>query len=230
VDKFPTTQPEDEGRESHEDSGNAESPVWPVPLEEPGREQRRDKSTEIDGPVKPIENAGKKGAIEDSELVADMGRDTGFDTARADRDEPQTDHEPSSCLTGQSHQGKRAVPEAVDHRERHDDAIFSKKKIREESTEERGEVDQRDKMVESFGRFSIAHLIPGGTPHEPEVVHHENREDRPHAIETEAFGRFVSDDIGNARRHSRRLKSGRGVRGAFAHDRKGQSGWRKSES
>ena len=81
--------------------------------------------------------------------------------------------------------------------------------------------------METFRRFGIAHLLRGRITHEPEIVHHEDGENRPHPIEAEPLGRLVSDDVGNARGHLLGLESGAGVGGGGHVRAMGRSSERK---
>ena len=93
------------------------------------------------------------------------------------------------------------MPDAIDDREHHDDPVFAEEKIREERSEDRSQINERDKVVEMFCRFCIRKFRDGGIPHQPKVVHHENGEDGSHSVEAEPFRGLISDDVGNTRRH-----------------------------
>ena len=56
--------------------------------------------------------------------------------------------------------------------------------------------------MESPRSFGFAQARSGDVAHDPEVVHHEDRENGPHPIETESLRRLVTDDVGNPRGHA----------------------------
>lgn len=85
------------------------------------------------------------------ELIAAKGRDTGFDSARADGDQEETD--PCEEFDGNVQDGNGAksqedATECVDHGEVQDGAVLAQPAIGEDRTEEREEVDETGEDVE----------------------------------------------------------------------------------
>ena len=141
-------------------------------------------------------------AVGGAELVADMRGDTGLDAAGPQRDEHQPRHQPHGGLTADSHQREGEVTEAIDDGKRNDGLVLPEEGVGDDCTKERREVDRRGEQVDLLRGGGVAHRLSGRIVHEPEILGHEDRQDRLHAVEAEAFRGFVAHDERNARGHS----------------------------
>jgi hypothetical protein len=137
--------------------GHAEGPVRTVPFEQPRREQHRDKGPDVDGEVEPVEDARQQMGVARAELVADVGGDAGFDAAGAERDEPESGHQPPWRVAEHAHAGERGVPGAIDQRERDDRAVFADENIRQQRSQQRREIDRAVEKVNLGGGLGLAH-------------------------------------------------------------------------
>lgn len=187
----------------------------PGALEEDGGEELGDGGADVDGEVKPIESTRDEMGIGCAKLVTHMGGDAGLDAASTEGDEAEAKHEACAGVI----QGQDEVPGAIDEGEGDDGAVFAEPEIGKEGSEKRGEIDGGDEEVGPFFGLGLTHEVGGAF-----VVHqgggHEDVKDGAHAIEAEALGELVADDVGDARRHVR----GVGRSGAVVH------GWRRSVS
>ena len=92
------------------------------------------------------------------------------------------------------------MTQAVDQRKRDDGLVFTEEGIRYEGPQERGEIDRRGEAVHPDRGFPLVHQVGfAATVHE--MLRHEDRQDRLHAIKAEPFGRLVPYDVGYAGRH-----------------------------
>ena len=149
-----------------------------------------------------------------AELIADMGRDAGLDAARADGHEEQSRDEPALRLEGHlQDRGRkidarqRRVAEAVHHREQHDGAVLAKKRVGDERADHGKKVRAGNKPRHPFARLGVG-VVVGRARRSHQVLRHEDGKNRLHAVEREAFCRFVADDEWNARGHAGRFGGG----------------------
>ena len=138
-------------------------------------------------------------------LVADVGRYTGFDSARADGDEAQSNKQAGDGV--HQHASKKLflpvwifkecqcrVAHTVDNGEPDDGAIFSEQSVSDDRTDQRQCVYGAAKQVVRLFAGDL-----GGLFVHPSIVdvqaHNVDVQDGAHAIEAEAFAPFVSDDV-----------------------------------
>jgi len=203
------TEPEDERRQGHEDSRNAERPAGAVVLQQPGGEQRGEEGAEVDGEVEPAEHLLQEMAVRLAELVAHVGRDAGLDAPRADGDQCQAGQQPAPRLhrRGQKrrrgvHQRQAQVPDAIHQREQEDRQVLAEERVGHDAADDRKEVGAGDEQMEPFPGLGLGHEVrPGGR--REQVLRHEDDEDRLHAVERKPLGGLVAHDEGNAGGHGR---------------------------
>jgi hypothetical protein len=82
------------------------------------------------------------------------------------------------------------VTKAIDDREIKDRSILSEESVRDVGTDQRQEVTGRDESVIDALRFCFR---------DEKVAHHENGENRSHAVVTKPLGGFVANDVLNLR-------------------------------
>ena len=198
------TQPEHHRRCEHEDARYAECDPRADVLEQPWREQAGHEGAEIDGEVEPAEDLGKKVLVRRSELIAHVGRDAGFDPARPDRDQRETDRQAHTSVVDR----ESKMPEAVDDRQRDDRPILAQQTVGEQCTDQWKEIDGGAEQVVIRACLGIAHgsRAPVGGK---QMSRHEDDQDGAHPVVAEAFGGLVTDDVGNP---GGKLATGRGGR------------------
>ena len=94
------------------------------------------------------------------------------------------------------------MPGHIDHRERQDRDIFSKKRIRDDCTDHGKEICACNKEMHPLARLSVGHVIRAAT-RTHQILRHENHQDGLHSIERKSLSRFISNDVWNALWHSR---------------------------
>ena len=198
---FPA-EPENKGRDGHQDTRHAEGPVGAVPFQQPRREQHGSERAEIDGEIEPVENARQKAGIERSKLVAHVGRNAGLDAARAKRDHHQTGDHPLFRVAEVTHHRQRGVPCTIYDREPDDDFVFPEKHIREDRADDGRDVERDVEKVHQFRGARLVHPFAGRTVHQEKILAEEDGEDRLHAVEGEPLCGLVADDVRDAARHA----------------------------
>jgi hypothetical protein len=99
---------------------------------------------------------------------------------------------------------QREVPEAIDHRKRHNRPELANDGVGQDGAEQRQKVYGRDERVIPGVGLVFGHEIrlPAGVE---QGGGHENDQDRIQAVVAKAFGRFAANDVRHARRHPVRL-------------------------
>ncbi len=186
--EFIPAQPEHDGGAEHGDARQAEGVFRTVFFEQDRTGQDRDQRTGVDGEVEPRERTLDQMLVLVGELVADIGRDAGFDAAGAKGDQGQ----PWNQTSFAGHQGQDRATGAVEQRERDDGAELSPEHVGDDGADQREEIHRRFEQRLPGGRLRLG---------ETQVLHHVDRKNRVDAVVAEAFGKFVGDDVGNAGRH-----------------------------
>ena len=131
-----------------------------------------------------------------TELIPEVGGDTGFDSSGTHGDQRETH--------GQSDPGlihcEGQMPQAIHQRQRHDRSVLPQPDIRDQGSDDREKIDRGRKKMIIGARFGFTHHVQGAV-HVQEVLGHENDQDRSHAVETESLGGFVHDQEREAGRH-----------------------------
>ena len=206
VDKFLATGPEEDRRDEHGHARDAESPARsPVRVCQHERAKNgRDERAGVDRKIEPAKDFREQVLVRFAELIADVGRDARLDPAGAQRDQPETDGQHLLLTEADAprrvHEGERQMSEAVNDRKPQDRVVFPEKPLRQDGAQNGKEINSGNKSGEPGPRFRVAH--GGELPHlVHEIRRHEHGEDRAHPVERETLGRFVPDDVGDARRH-----------------------------
>jgi len=101
---------------------------------------------------------------------------------------------------GRSHKCQRDVAEAVHNRQPENDPEFSENGIGENRAEDWQKIECRNKCV--IPRFRLCRRHHAQVTHlVQKIFGHEDGQDGIHPVVREALGRFVTDDVGHARRH-----------------------------
>src|SRR5262245_25154809 len=90
-DVLPAAGPQNRGGDEHERTRNAESEGGPKITQKDRHQKRGEERTEIDNPIESIEDHLRAVLVRLIELVADEGGHTGFNPARAKRNQPKAD-------------------------------------------------------------------------------------------------------------------------------------------
>ena len=170
--------------------------------------------SEVDGEIKPNVDARQQACVGGAKLVSDVRRNTTFNPARSNRDEEQSEKEPQPCRV----EGESEMPEAVNDREADDRAVLSPSEIGENRSEQRGDVDRPDEEMKPAVGLMFRHRRQRAAAGE-QLRRHERHKYAAHAIKAEPFGRFISDDERNARRHPVGVQRGFAIdtHGAVSH-------------
>jgi hypothetical protein len=194
------THPEDHRRDEHQDARHAEGHARAIGALEPGDEQRGAEGAEVDAEVEDLEDRAYAEPIVGAELIADVGRDAGFDAAGAERDEPEPDVHAEQGVVGDREHG---VPRAVDERQAEDDAVLAEETVGEHRAEHRHEVHAGLEEVHVAGGEIVGALLHLASEHVQRREVHE--EDRAHPVEAEALAGLVAHDVRHARWPTRGL-------------------------
>ena len=128
------------------------------------------------------------------------------------RNQQQTSEQPPSGTDRwRTHERERRVAEAVHHRQIQNRAVLAQEHVGEQRTENWEEIRGGGECMKMLcGRRIAQRAIRSRhtRSHPVQVIRHEDRQDRLHAIETESLGGLVTNDVGNPAGHSRR---GRGA-------------------
>ncbi len=192
-----TPGPEHQRGDRHQHTRHGERHRCPDLLQQPGRHQHGHERTQVDGEIKPAEHPRQQTLVGTPELVADVCRHTRLDAAGTERDQSQTDGQTDAGMVQRQHQ----VAEAVHQRQRDDGAVLAQHAVGQQGTQQRREIHRRHEQVIPALGLLIAHEIRRAAGIE-QVLGHEHHQDGAHAVETEALGAFVGDDIGNTGRQS----------------------------
>ena len=108
--------PEQERGQSHEEARHTECPAVSIVFGDSGNDQEREEGSEIDAPVEQAVGPLEQVSLTGVELIADKGRDAGFDAATAEGDQRQTRVEQPKFVLLRLNQighGQHPVAEAV---------------------------------------------------------------------------------------------------------------------
>ena len=145
-------EPKNHGRDEHEHAGNAEGDRGPELAQEDRHQERGEERAEVDDPVERVEHHLGAMLVRLVELVADERRHTRLDSARAERDQAESDVKADAIRDEQREAG---LPDAVDQAEPEDGVVLPEEAIGEPAAEQREEVNADDEGVENvLGRGS----------------------------------------------------------------------------
>jgi hypothetical protein len=236
VDELAAAQPEDEGRQEHQDARDGEGraraqaglllrgklpPAGKGPGEpgagilldardQDGGEER----TEVHAEVKDLEDRADARPVVLAELVADVGRDARLDAAGAEHDQRQAEVDALEAVLPQR---QRGVPQAVEQRQVEDGLVLAGQAVGDDGADHRQGVDAGDEQVH---RRAAQLVGPGLGGAGGRVQRHEvDEEDGLHPVEAEALAGLVADDVRDARRPA----GGRVVGGRAVAARRGRA-------
>jgi len=190
-------RPEHQGGECHQHARHRERQRCPHLLQQPGRQQHGNESAQVDGEIEPAEHSRQQTTVGTPELVAQMRRHAGLDATGAERDQRQPDGQTDAGVVQRQHQ----VAQAVHQRQRDDGAVLAQHAVGQQRAQQGREIHRRHEQVVPALGLLLAHQVQG-TAGIQQVLGHEHHQDGAHAIETEALGAFVGDDVGNAGRQT----------------------------
>ena len=160
---------------------------------DPRNHQCREERSEVDDEVKRLEDFVDEFPVTLAKLVSDMSRNTRFNSARPDRDQPQPEPHSADGIFANS---KDEVAEAVDQRQPDDRVIFAKQPVGDDGSNHRKRVHTCDKQVDHFlGILGANLLVHARSDEQRRQVDLQNR---LHPVKAEAFAAFVPDDVFNA--------------------------------
>src|SRR6478736_6822168 len=176
---LPTTEPQDCGGDEHEHTGNTESERRPEISEKDRHEERSEERAEVDDPVEGVEHHFGAMFVRLVELVADKCSHAWFDSARAERDQAESDIETGAV--GDKHR-EACLTHAVDQAQPEDDVVFAEEPVRQPTAQERKEVNADDEGVKNVLRAPGALCL---REIEKQRGDEEDGEDIPHPVKTE---------------------------------------------
>ena len=206
VDEFFATEPKENCRHHHHDTGQAKGPARPKAriMEENRAEDGGDKRAGVDRKIKPAENLRKQVLVRLAKLVADVGRNARLDATGAKGNEAETDQKPEAGFI----QRQREMAKAINNREPEDGLVFPDETLRQDGAENGKKINRRDEKGEILPRLRVAHVI-GRAAARDQILGHENDQDGAHPVEGKTLGRLVPDDVGHARRHGADVRRSR---------------------
>lgn len=125
-----------------------------------------------------------------------MRRDAGFDPSRADGDERESEDQAG----GRAIESKGQMAKAVDQGQGQNGQILSEEDIGEKGTEDGKQIRGHFEAMVVDHRLRLTQWRQSSGMI-PEILRHEDHEDRPHPVVTEPLGRFVQDDERDAGGH-----------------------------
>src|SRR2546427_8625900 len=150
-------KPKNQCSQTHENTGYAKCPTVTRLLAHQRDDEKPEGRTEVDRPIEPAVNFRQRPFLIRTELIADKGRDTGFDASRADGDKRQSSVQSSSASRKER---ERAVTEAVEKRDAENRPVTAKPTIGEPAADEWEKINSRREQVQHFGRPFLAHAHP----------------------------------------------------------------------
>ena len=178
--KFFSSHPKKQGGESHQRSRNTEGKVWTMPLQHPRDEKIGDDRAKIDRKIKDVEYTGDQMLVFWPELISDVGRYAGLDSAGAQRNEPQSTEKPELHDPANPHQRKAQVSKAIDDGKGNDRSVFTEKSICYDSPQKWGQINRGIEPRNIGRRVSLRKIA---SPENPEIIGEKNGQGRFHAIE-----------------------------------------------
>ncbi len=143
----------------------------------------------VDDPVEGVEHHLGAMLVRLVELVADKRSHTWFDSARAERDQAESDIETDAV--GDKHR-EACLTHAVDQAEPEDDVVFAEEAVSQPTAQERKEVNADDKSVKNVlrapGPLCLREI-------EQQRGDEEDGENIPHPVKTEPLASFIADDV-----------------------------------
>src|SRR6476619_980192 len=186
---LPTTEPQDRGGNEHEHTRNTKSERRPEISEKDRHKERGEERAKVDDPVESIEHHLGAMLVRLVELVADKRSHTWFDSARAKRDQAESDIETDAV--GDKHREASLTP-AVDQAEPEDDVVFAEEAVSQPTAQERKEVNADDKSVKNVLRAPGALCL---REIEQQRGDEEDGENIAHPVKTESLASFIADDV-----------------------------------
>ena len=172
-----------------------------VALEEDRHERDGEERAVVDREVEPADGAGDEVLVAGAELVADVGGHAGLDATRTEGDEPEAEKEAEAGRIGR----QRHATRAVDERNPEDGAVLAPEGVGHDGAEHGEKVVRGDEeVVPVIGLVLVHRGQRAGAV--AQVLRHVDDQNGAQAVEAEALGGFVADDIGNARGHLVRLE------------------------
>src|SRR6188472_2024848 len=113
-------KPKDRGRNEHEQTRNSEGECRPEISEKDRHKERGEERAEVDDPVEGVEYHLGAMFVRLVKLIADKRSHTWFDSARAERDQTESDKETGAV--GDKH-GEARLAQAVNQAEPEDDIV-----------------------------------------------------------------------------------------------------------
>ena len=144
-----------------------------------------------------------------TKLITDMARDAGLDPSRSDRDQRESNEQPTPWLQccreerrWHVHQRQAEMTNTIHQREQENSRILAEKRIGNNATNDWKKIGSGDKKMHPLPRLRFIHsgrLAGRGQ----KILRHENDKDRLHSIEAKSLCRFVAHDKRDPRWHPR---------------------------
>lgn len=220
VDHFVATGPEKNCRDHHRDAGNSESPARTERTirQHPRTNDGRNEGASVNRKIKPTKHFREQMLVGFAELITNIGRNAGLDSARADADQCEADRQHGALPNGNAprsvHKREGQTAKTVNDGEPEDGSIFTEPAIGNDRANYRKIIDAGDEVMGVFVSFVGLHGRERAGLIE-DVMRHEDGQDRLHAVVIETLGRFVADNVRDARRHPGHVLRRRGE--VFGH-------------
>ena len=143
VDEFFPAEPENYSGNQHRDSWCSKGQSWAKPIQKFWYEQCRNGRTNVDREIEPTEYACKQVLIGRTELVAHIGADARFDSARAHRHQRKSASKADTRVID----GEHKVAEAIHDRKEENGSIFAQNRIGQKRASQGQKINGGNKRV-----------------------------------------------------------------------------------